>query len=416
VGATQFVQWVNLEYNVYDKTTGAKVLGPIQGNGLWSGFGGGCQTQNDGDPIVLYDKLAGRWFFAQNVFVTPYTICIAVSNTSDATGTFTRYSFPIKPTNIFPDYPKWGVWPNAYFNSYRQFLNGFSDIGAAACAADRNAILAGKTATIQCFTKSASAYDVLLPGDLDGLTPPPDGSTDSYIGIGTDSTHISEFAFHVDFVTPTNSTFTGPTNLLVSAYTLICQNPFTRSCIPQPSPGESLDSLGGFMMYRNAYRNFGTYESNLVSHTIKPSSPSTAVGAVRWYEIRGGVTAPTIFQQGTRQDNSTKGVSFWLPTMAQDKLGDIILGLSASGKTVKPSILYTGRVPTDALGTMESPAKVIIGTGVQESTANRWGDYETISVDPVDDCTFWLTNEYIKTNGSFNWSTRITSFKFPSCP
>ncbi len=412
IGGSQFVQWVNLDYNVYDKTTGALILGPVAGNAFWSGFGGNCQTQNDGDPIILYDKAAGRWFAAQNVFVTPYTVCIAVSDTDDATGTYHRYSFPISPSNQFPDYPKWGIFPGAYFGSYRDFTNGATFAGGVACALDRNTILAGGSpATMQCFPAGTN-YDVLLPSDQDGLTPPPDGTTNLYVTLGVDTTHIDSFAFHVDFATPANSTFTGPTHLTVPAYTTICQSPFTRSCIPQPTGGEKLDSLGGFMMYRNAYRNFGSYESNTVAHTVAPSSTSAAKSAVRWYEIHGGAAAPKVFQSGTRQDSAN---SFWLPTMAQDKDGDIVLGFSASSSTVDPSAFYVGRVPTDKHGTMEAPKHVVFGTGVQKNTVNRWGDYATISVDPVDDCTMWFTTEYIKTTGSFNWSTRITSFKFPGC-
>jgi len=414
VGGNQFVQWVNIEYNVYDKTTGALILGPVAGNAFWSGFGGVCQSNNSGDPIVLFDKAAGRWFVAQNVFTTPYTTCVAVSTTSDATGSYTRYAFPITPTSAFPDYPKWAVWPDAYFGSYRDFKNGFTFEGGEACALDRNAILAGNTATMQCFAAGTS-YDVLLPSDLDGSTPPPDGSSNLYITLGVDTTHIDSFVFHVDFTTPTNSTFTGPNHITTIPYTTICQSPFTRTCIPQPTGGEKLDSLGGFMMYRNAYRNFGTYESNVVAHTVATTSPSTAKAAVRWYEIRGGVTAPKVFQQGTRQDNSTTADSYWLPTGGQDKVGDIVVGFSVSGANTDPSMWYIGRVPTDKKGTMEAPKKTIKGTGVQKSTSDRWGDYATISVDPSDDCTFWLTSEYIKTTGSFNWSTRIASFKFPGC-
>src|SRR5579872_1592052 len=408
VGATQYVQWVNLEYNVYDKTTGSKVLGPVQGNAFWNGFGGPCQTNNDGDPIVLYDKVAQRWFIAQNVFATPYTYCIAVSTTSDITGSFNRYSFPVSPSNFFPDYPKWGVWPDAYYSSVNVFLNGFSADGVQVCAANRTAMLAGNAATMQCFNTS-SQYFSLLPSDQDGLTPPPAGSPNYYISLGTTTSSLSMWQFHVDFTNPSNSTFTGPTSIPVPNYTLICQS--TRSCVPQPSPGEGLDVLGGRVMYRFAYRNLGSYESLLVSNTVKPGSGSRATAAVRWYEIRSP-KSPTLFQSGTIQHPT---YSVWMSSMAQDKNGDIAIGLSASATTLDPSIGYLGRVPTDPVGVMESPKTVVVGTGVQESTSNRWGDYSAMQVDPTDDCTFWFTEEYIKHTGSFNWSTRINSFKFNSC-
>jgi hypothetical protein len=406
VGATQYVQWVNLEYNVYDKTTGTKTLGPLQGSSFWAGFGGVCQTNNDGDPIILYDKVADRWMAAQNVFVTPYTVCIAVSTTNDATGTYNRYSFAVKPTSDFPDYPKWGVWPDAYYLSFNAF-GTFSEVGAQACAADRTNMLAGNAATMQCFTTPAADVN-LLPSDQDGLTPPPAGSPNYFVDF-SDTAHINFWQFHVDFTNSSNSTFTGPVPLTVPVFTQIC--PGNRSCIPQPSPGEKVDSLGDRLMYRLSYRNFGSYESLLIAHTVKPLAPSTATAAVRWYEIRTPAN-PRLFQAGTIQEKTT---SFWMPSIAQDKAGDIAVGFSASSTTIDPSVYYTGRVPTDPNGQMESARLVVKGTGVQKSTDNRWGDYADMQVDPVDDCTFWFTQEYIKTTGSFNWSTRINSFKFANC-
>lgn len=408
VGGTQYVQWVNLEYNVYDKTTGGLILGPVAGNAFWSGFGGSCQTKNSGDPIILYDKAAGRWLAVQNVFTSPYLVCLAVSDTDDATGTYHRYSFSISPTTDFPDYPKWGVWPDGYYMSYNAFKNGVTFNGFAACAVDRAAVLAGSAATMQCF-KSGTAYSSALPSDQDGLTPPPAGAPNHFLALGTTTTSLNKWDFHVDFVTPANSTFTGPTTITTRSYTLICSS--TRACIPQPTGGEKLDALGDRLIYRNAYRNFGTYESMTVAHTVKPGGTSTATAAVRWYEIRNP-SSPTVFQQGTYQNAST---SLWLPTTAQDKLGDFAIGFNASSTSLDPSVWFNGRVPTDAPGTLEAPRKPITGTGVQKSTSNRWGDYASISVDPTDDCTMWLTTEYIKTTGSFAWSTRITKFKYNSC-
>ncbi len=409
VGATQYVQWVNLEYNVYDKTTGTLILGPVQGNAFWSGFGGTCQSSNAGDPIILYDKVAQRWFAAQNVFSSPYQICIAVSTSSDATGSYNRYQFAVTPSNAFPDYPKWGVWPDAYYLSFNVFTNGVTQNGIQACAADRNAMLAGGAATIQCFNTSNS-YFSLMPSDQDGLTLPPTGSPNYYVSLGGDTTHLNLWQFHVDFVVPTNSTFTGPTAVRVPVYTLICQT--TRSCIPQPTGGEKLDQLGGRVQYRFAYRNFGTYESLLISDTVKPGGTSTAISAVRWTEIRNPLVKPIAYQAGTIQDAST---SYWMSGIAQDKFGDMALGFSASSTTVNPSVYYTGRTPSMPKGKMGAPTLVIAGTGVQKSTSDRWGDYSAMQVDPTDDCTFWYTQEYIKTTGSFKWSTRVNSFKFPGC-
>jgi hypothetical protein len=419
VGATQYVQYVNTAYEVYDKTTGASVLGPLAGNAIWSGFGT-CGRNDDGDPIVSYDKVAGRWFFAQNVFVTPYTVCIAVSTTSDATGSYNRYSYSVGNVN-FPDYPKWGVWPdsvnNAYFQSFNVFQNGITLTGAEACAADRANILAGNSApNFVCFTTQGGGntkiQSNILPADLDGTTLPPAGSNGYYVGIATSTGNLNIYQFHVDFSVTSNSTFSNPTAITTASFNEICPSTLRNACIKQPSGGELLEGLSDRLMYRLNYRNFGTYESLLVNHTVTPVTGSTANAAVRWYEIRGPGSSPAVFQQGTFQNPS---ISYWMGSIAQDKLGDIALGYSATSTTVDPSVQYTGRVPTDPPGTMEAPKEVILGTGVQKSTSNRWGDYSDMTVDPTDDCTIWYTQMYIKTTGSFNWNTRINSFRFPSC-
>jgi hypothetical protein len=145
VGATQFVQWGNESFAVFDKTTGALVYGPTAGNTLWAGFGGGCETNNDGDPIVQYDKAAGRWVMTQfSVATKPYFQCVAVSTTSDATGTWNRYAFPFGTQ--FPDYPKLGVWPDAFYTSFNIFNNGSTFAGAKVCAWPRAAMEAGTAA------------------------------------------------------------------------------------------------------------------------------------------------------------------------------------------------------------------------------------------------------------------------------
>ncbi len=404
VGATQFVQTVNVEYAVYNKTTGARLLGPKPINSIWAGFGGLCESGNQSDPIVLWDKAAQRWFISQVVFnntSTSFKQCMAVSTTSDATGSYARYAFSFgKNLN---DYPKFGVWPDAYYASYNIFQNAKFFAGARACAYDRSAMLAGSAAISICFQRSVNDFS-LLPSDLDGNTPPPAGSRNFYVELAT-STSLKLFKFHVDFVTPSNSTFTGPSSIPVAAFTQLC--PATLACIPQPSPGEKLDAIGDRLMYRNAYRNFGDHEALVLTHTVDKGG---GVAGARWYEIRKP-SSPVLFQQGT----VTGGANIWMASIAMDKNGDIALGFSRSSSTLDPSISYTGRVPSDPLGTMETAKTVVNGTGVQTKTFHRWGDYSSMNIDPADDCTFWYTQEYIKTTGSFTWSTRIVKFKFNSC-
>jgi len=403
VGATQFVQWVNVSFAVFSKTTGALVHGPVAGNTLWSGFGGQCQAHNDGDPIAQYDKAAGRWVLAQPVFESPFVYCIAVSTTSDATGTYHRYAFSMPN---FPDYPKLGVWPDAYYASFNMF-SGNSFVGARACAFNRSAMLAGTAATAICFQQSSAVFS-LLPSDLDGTTAPPTGSPNFLLNFETNSLNL--FKFHVDFASPAKSTFTGPTVIPVAPFTPACGG---GVCIPQPNTSQKLDSLADRLMYRLAYRNFGTHESLVVNHSVFVSgNKHSQVDGVRWYEVRNPNGAPGVFQEGTFSPDSN---SRWMGSIAMDKVGDIAVGYSVSSSTLFPSIRYTGRVPTDLLGTLESEKTITAGTGSQNGGLNRWGDYSSMSVDPADDCTFWYTNEYLETTGSFNWSTRIASFKFPGC-
>jgi hypothetical protein len=400
VGATQYVQWVNTSFAIFNKSNGALISGPTAGNTLWSGFGGGCQTNNDGDPIVLYDKLAQRWIFSQfSVSTTPYLQCIAVSTTSDATGTYNRYSFQYTD---FDDYPKMSVWPDAYYETFNMFAGGTTFAGADACAYNRAAMMAGTAATQVCFQQS-TAVGGLLPSDVDGTTAPPAGSPNYMAYFGTNNLNL--FKFHVDFATPSNSTFTGPTVINVAAFSPLCGG---GTCVPQPSVTQQLDSLADRLMYRLAYRNFGSHESLVVNHSVVAGSS----GGVRWYEIQNPGGTPVVAQQSTFAPDSSYR---WMGSIAMDQAGDMALGYTVSSSSISPSVRFTGRVPTDPASTMEAEVNVVSGTGSQNGNLSRWGDYSAMQVDPADDCTFWYTQEYMKTTGSFNWNTRIASFKFPGC-
>jgi len=402
VGDTQIVQWVNEAFTVYNKSTHAVVLGPRAGNSLWSGFGGGCQTNNDGDPIVLWDKAAQRWVFTQfSVSTTPYLQCVAVSQTSDATGAYNRYSFSYG--SLFNDYGKMGVWPDAYYMTYNMF-NGNSFAGGEVCAFDRARMLAGQAATQQCFLISDGG---LLPSDLDGATAPPVGSPNYVAGFGTNVLNIRRF--HVDWATPANTTLSAATALPVAAFAEACGG---GACIPQAGTRRTLDSLADRLMYRLAYRNRGGVESLVVNHSVKVSgNKHSQIVGIRWYEVRISGGVPSLLQQGTFSPDSA---SRWMGSVAMDKVGDIAMGYSVSTSSTNPGIRFTGRVPTDPLGTMQAETTMFTGSGSQTTYA-RWGDYSSISLDPTDDCTFWYTTEYLKQTGVFNWSTRIGSFKFPTC-
>ncbi len=401
-GLTQYVQQVNTALGIFDKTTGALLLSVKATNTIWTGFGGGCETNNDGDGGVKYDRIANRWVITQfSVSTTPYLECVAVSQTSDATGAYYRYAFNYG-TRDFIDYPKISVWPDAYYATYNDF-RGSNFFGAKVCAFKRSAMLTGAAAWQQCFQLS-SAYGGLLASDLDGATLPPAGSPNYLLNFGTNSLNLWKLS--LSWAAPKSSKLTGPTAIPVAAFNAACGG--GGVCIPQKGTSQKLDSLADRLMYRLAYRNFGDHESLVVNHSVTAGG----VTGVRWYELRSPGIIPAIYQSGTFAPDK---ISRWMGSVAMDKVGDIAVGYSASSGGIYPSIRYTGRVPTDALGTLETEMVVKVGGGSQNGNLDRWGDYTSMSVDPVDDCTFFYSNEYEKSTGSFNWSTQINAFKFPGC-
>jgi hypothetical protein len=401
VGPNHYVQIVNTDFAIFNKS-GTAIYGPVPINTLWSGFGGGCQNNNDGDPVVVYDKMADRWVISQfSVSTTPYLQCVAVSQTGDPTGAYYRYSFTYTP---FPDYPKMGVWPDAYYETFNMFSGGVSFMGGAVCAYDRTKMLQGLTATQQCFGLGAN-YGGVLPSDLDGARLPPVGSPNYILGLGTSNNDLAMWKFHVDWTTPANTTLTGPTKITVATYSEACSG---GTCVPQASTAQQLDSLADRLMFRLAYRNYGDHEALVANHSVTAGSGT----GVRWYEIRSPGATPTIFQQGTYAPDSNFR---WMGSLAMDQAGNTALGFSVSSTSLHPQVHYTGRLASDAPGTMgQGEATLINGVGSQAGLS-RWGDYSAMAIDPSDDCTFWYTNEYIPSNGSFNWSTRIGSFKLPNC-
>ena len=430
VGPTQFVQWVNESFVVFNKSDGSVAYGPANGNTLWQSLGGPCSAYDNLDPIVQYDKLANRWVMMMPLFRQPSYLCVAVSTTSDfVNSTWNLYAF-LEPTTSecggcrpMPDYPKWGVWPDGYYVTYNQGGVNQVFIGAAACVVDRNSMLNGRPATMQCFTnKTGPSYGTLLPADLDGTTPPPTGSPEYFAGFDYNDQSLDVWQFHVDWTTPSNSTFTGPANIPVAPFTEACGetvtllNYTTGACIPQGGSTVRLDSYADRLMYRLPYRNFGNHQSLVANHTVQIGSGSNQTG-IRWYELQNTGSGFGLYQQGTYAPDSSYR---WMGSIAMDSVGNIALGYSASSSALNPSIRYTGRLSTDPLGQMQSETDVLTAAGVSHGSQNntfRWGDYATLAVDPTDDCTFWYTTEYVPTANTPNnhWGTRIASFSFPSC-
>jgi len=418
VGPNHYMQWVNLSFAIYSKT-GTLLYGPAAGNTIWSGFGGVCQTRNDGDPIVLYDHLADRWMVSQ--FAVPggssgYHQCIAVSQTPDPTGAWYRYDFLYSSTNM-NDYPHFGVWPDGYYMTVHEFANASTWAGQGVAVFERNQMLQGLPARMVKFNLYSTDPNMggMLPSDLDG--PAPAAGTPNYFVEPDDNAggfpqdQIQIWAFHVDWANTANSTFTRNTTLATAAFdSNMCNG--ARACIPQQGTTAKLDAIADRAMYRAQYRNFGGYQTIVMNHTVDATSTDRA--GIRWYELRNtGGAGWAINQQSTFSPDATQR---WMGSVAMNSAGDMAIGYSASSSTMYPAIRYTGRLAADALNSMtQGEGTLMAGTGAQTHTAARWGDYSMLSVDPTDDCTFWFTSEYLAVTGSAPWRTRIGSFKLANC-
>jgi len=431
VGDTQIVQWVNVSYAVFDKATGNPLTGAIQGNVIWSSLGGACASFNSGDIIVLYDRMAHRWFLSQPVFSPPYMTCIAVSTSSDALGTYYLYAYP-QGSGLFPDYPKFGVWPNGYYQNSNLFSQSF--VRPQPCVYDRAKILVGDPSALQvCFTNLTGSEDTLQFANVESPTAPP--ANEDAFAIGSlgdvDSSHLSLYSIHIDWNNPNGATITGVGNsqlISIPNFTPSCgPGNYGGACVPQLGTSDMLDSLGGFLMHPFAYWE----DQPLLNATATPPLPAPAqhflIGhdvqaaggniGVRWYEFTAPVravpvTALNLFQSGTYAPDSNYR---WMDSMARDKVGDILVGYSESSSTIHPAINVAGRTISDPLGTLEAEANIINGTGSQPDTSNRWGDYSAMRIDSSDNCTFWYSTEYYQVTQRFDWSTRIASAKFSNC-
>jgi hypothetical protein len=401
VSKTHYVQWVNTGLAIFEKATGTRVLGPVDGNLLWTGFGGNCERFNDGDPIVLYDKAADRWLLTQfAVTQAPFSQCIAVSTSPDPTGTYARYEYQFQDFN---DYPKFGVWPDAYYGTFNMF-QGNSFKGAKACAFERDKMLASQAARMVCFDLANQGG--VLPADLDGSAAPPSGAPNYLLNFG--SNQLNLWKFHVEWTNPGTSTLAGPAAVKTAPFEIACRNaPIVGQCVAQPRTSETLDTLSDRLMFRLAYRKFSDHEALAVNHAVQAGNSS----GVRWYELRDPGGAPKIFQQGTYAPDAAFR---WMGSIAMDKAGNALMGYSVSSRQISPGIRFTGRSAGDPPDQMAIEQQAVPGKGSQQSP-ERWGDYASMSIDPTDDCTFWFATQYVSQTGKFNWSTSIVPVKFSSC-
>jgi hypothetical protein len=439
VGPNNYVEMANLTFAVYDKA-GNRLLGPVDTGTLWSGFAVPDCTDPSGDPVVLYDQITDRWILSQ--FTTsglddpskPFWNCVAVSTTSDPTGSYYRYAFETGHFQFFPDYPKYGNWTDSYVLTTREF-GPTVEYGIGVYALEKNKMVNGQPARAASFFLDSAVVpinlmgDGLLPADIDGKQKPKTdtaipivGTQDDGGGYGATFDALNIWDLNVKWTSVATASLALNTQLPTAPFDSIfpCA-PTSRDCLPQPGisdPAQFLDILSYRQRptFRLAYRNFKDHESLVTSQSVEAAP---GVAGERWYEIRRVGGAYSLYQQGTYAP--ADGIHRWMGSIAMDKKGDMGLGYSVVDATnVFPGIRYTGRLAGDPLGQMTlGEGTIINGSGVQTTTNSRWGDYTDMTVDPVDDCTFWYVNEYYLTSGTAAdgrpWHTRIASFKLPGC-
>jgi hypothetical protein len=461
VGTLQFMEYVNTEYQAYDKTTLAPVWSTPQPFGTpWASIAPCSGTKIPEDAVIIFDRLASRWVLAAKATESPdsFYYCIAISSTDDLSSptlTWYAYSFNLAPylTNIstgqvyLPDWPKLGTWWNAYYATMDMYDNVHlqADVGVVVCAFDRTDMLLGNPMLTPPCVAVAGPLDPtsgtylghsLIPADVDGTTPPPTGRDEFMVSIenpsistnATTSDTINLWDFQVNWTAPTPTltyTLTSPSvpSYIPGCYDAVSGFPGITNCVPEPAAvvsgvetGQVVDSVGDRFMPRFAYRNFGTYESFLISHTVETglsgSEYPTQTG-IRWYEFRDNLSGtPSVHQSGTI--NPDTSLFRFLPSIAQDKMGNAVVGYSVSNRVTDPGI-NASYWSLATLGAPPNEFTILNGTG-EEATATgigAWGSYSSMTVDPADDCTFWYVNEYWPTDTS--WSTRIANFTMPGC-
>ena len=400
VGPNHYVHAVNVIIKIFDKTggllAGPTFLGTFLGNGV-----------NNGDPIIMYDQLADRYFVSQ-FQISNDALIIGVSDTPDPTGAYNVYSFPL---DAFPDYPQYSIWPDAYYVTANKFN------GDRIYAIDRNTLLAGgANPTIvgfslpQVVTNPFSVYSPRFANLIGTDFDPNDPAyvvylqDDQWPGVTED--HLKIWEINVDFNNPGSSTVSTPLEVPTQPFDSFLR-PFPAGDVDQPNTTQRISSINGVISKAANFRAFPTYNSWVVTFNTDIGSGGNPLPGVRWIELRNDSSNDwSIFQEGTYAPADGEGR--FMGSAAMDQDGNIGLAYNIGSANTPVGIRYTGRLDGDDLGTMTYPESVIIdGIGVQ-TQSNRFGDYTHLSMDP-DGVTFWFTAEYFSSTNF--WRTRVASFR-----
>lgn len=395
-GPNQYVQSVNSTYRIYDKL-GSPETPPYSLNSIWD-------TPGDGDPIIMYDKFAQRWFISQFYGADGGTpgLLIAVSQSSDALGEYYLYEFDF---TLFPDYPKYSVWSNAYFMSANVS-------NANCCAFQREKMLVGDpTAGVikMNFPSMYLLFNSIAPAYAEGPVAPDMDEPcyffavqdNSYPGVAAD--HIKVLKATINWESPGSSSVVVHQSLNTGGFNSIFGGEWTEN-ITQRGTTQKLDAIPGIFMYKAQYRRFEGHNTIVLCHNVNVGSNRAGM---RWYELRDANDGIwSIYQQGTYAPDASN--SRWLGSLAMDAQGNIAMAYSITGSSEYPGLRYTGRFKDDPLGEMTVPELTAVDGLSAQTAAGRYGDYSQMTMDPTDDMTFWFTGEYIGPGGSRK--TRIFSF------
>ena len=414
VGQSYYIQTVNTSIGIFSKAGGPPVAA-FTFNAFFDGTGTPCDANNQGDPVVVYDPLGHHWIISDFAFSSshgPFYECFAVSKGEDPTATngWWFYALQTDAGADFPDYPKLGVWPDGIYMTANMFgtrgRGTFSNVRI--WALNRDELESGGPMTVVSTdlplnVGGATIFSV-LPSNVRG-TPPSSGSPNLLTEIwGSGAVRVWKAA--VNWSTPSLS-LSGPTVVSVPGWT-------TAPATVPALGGSNLDTLQERLMMQNQYRNINGVESLWLTDTV--AGPSSGQAAIRWYQLNvtGGTVSTTPVQASTYSPDSS---SQFMPSLAVDKNGNMAIGYSVSSSSMYPAIRYSAQLASSLPGSLntldQTETSLIEGAGSQ-TTYSRWGDYSAMTVDPVDDCTFWYTNEYYATSGS-DWQTRIGSFKLAGC-
>jgi hypothetical protein len=462
VGPDHVFQIVNSQLAIFTKKgnlyggTGRLLYGPVSTNTIFAGMGGVCEARPNGDAVVRYDQLAGRWLVVMPIFrrtmfgadrsasgapATPgqaaranvgrpglppplpppptpggparpapsegtYAICYAISAGVDPLGPYNRYVFE---RLLFPDYPRPAVWPDGY---YIPTSTGDEVVEKHACVAERAKMLSGEPAREQCIV--IQGVNFLNNADVDGAEPPPAGAPNVVMAAGgTQLKNILQddgiyvWRFHVDWDRTSNTALEGPVRIPVAAYQYLCGGQLTN-CVPQPGTDRRLDAQGDKIMARLVYRNVGGRESIVAVHSVNTAAGG---GGVRWYEFRIDKGRNVMLhQQGTYAPD---GFYRWMASPAIDRQGNIAIGYSFGGTPNYAGQRIAARLAADPPGALTFRETVLV-EGKAAQNLMRWEDYTQTAMDPTDDCTIWYVGDYLK-EGATTYSTRIGSVRIPGC-